>query len=37
MDVLEAVKTRRSVRAYSAQEIAPDSLERCRQALRFAP
>jgi nitroreductase len=37
MDVLEAIKTRRSVRAYSSREITSESLERCRQALRFAP
>jgi len=37
MDVLEAIKTRRSVRSYSSRPIPPDVLDRCRQAIRFAP
>ena len=37
MDVLEAIKTRRSVRAYSSRAIPAEVLERCRQALHFAP
>lgn len=37
MDVLTAIKTRRSVRSYSSRPIPPDVLERMRQALRFAP
>ena len=37
MDVLEAIETRRSVRSYSSRPIPNQSLERCRQALRFAP
>ena len=37
MNVLEAIKTRRSVRAYSAQPIPTDVMQRMRQALRFAP
>jgi nitroreductase len=37
MDVLEAIKTRRSVRDYSAKPIPDDIMERMRQALRFAP
>ncbi len=37
MNVLEAIKTRRSVRAYSTRPIPPDVMERMRQALRFAP
>jgi nitroreductase len=37
MDVLEAIRTRRSVRAYSSQPIPPEILGRLRQALRSAP
>jgi len=37
MDVHEAIRVRRSVRAYSSQPIPPDVLERLRQALRSAP
>ena len=37
MNVLEAIRTRRSVRAYSSQPIPPEVMERMRQALRFAP
>ncbi len=37
MDVLTAIKTRRSVRSYAARPIPPAKLERLRQALRYAP
>jgi len=37
MDVLTAIKNRRSVRQYSTRPIPVDVLERMRQALRFAP
>ncbi len=37
MDVHEAIRTRRSVRSYSARPIPPDILERMHEALRFAP
>ena len=37
MNVFEAIRTRRSVRAYSPQPIPPDVMEKMRQALRFAP
>jgi nitroreductase len=37
MDVLRAIKTRRSIRSYSSTVIPADVLERMRQALRFAP
>ncbi len=37
MDVLQAIKTRRSVRSYSSRPIPADVLERMRQALRLAP
>ncbi len=37
MNVLEAIKNRRSVRAYSSQPIPQDLLERMKQALRYAP
>ena len=37
MDVLEAIKTRRSVREYSSRPIPPELLERMCQALRYAP
>jgi nitroreductase len=37
MHVLEAIRTRRSVRSYSPTPILADVLDRMRQALRFAP
>lgn len=37
MDVLEAIRRRRSVRAYSSQPIPGEVMERMRQALRSAP
>lgn len=37
MDVLEAIRTRRSVRAYSSQPIPPEVMARMREALRMAP
>jgi nitroreductase len=37
MDVLTAIKTRRSVRSYASRPIPADVLERMRQALRCAP
>jgi nitroreductase len=37
MNVLNAIRTRRSVREYSARPIPADVLERMRQALRWAP
>ena len=37
MDVLEAIRRRRSVRAYSTQPIPAEVMERMRQALRSAP
>ncbi len=37
MDVLEAIRTRRSVRDFSAKPIPDDVMERMRQALRSAP
>ena len=37
MDVLEAIKTRRSVRSYSSRALPTDVLDRMRQALRYAP
>ncbi|MFH1109715.1 MAG: nitroreductase family protein [Planctomycetota bacterium] len=37
MNVLEAIRMRRSVRAYASKPIPPDVLDRLRQALRFAP
>lgn len=37
MDVLTAIRTRRSVRSYSARAIPADVLERMRTALRCAP
>ena len=37
MNVLEAIRMRRSVRAYASKPIPPDILDRLRQALRFAP
>jgi len=37
MDVLQAIKTRRSVRSYSPRPIPEQALERMRMALRSAP
>ena len=37
MEVLEAIKTRRSVRSYASRPIPSDVFERIRQALRYAP
>ena len=37
MDVLTAIKTRRSVRSYSSRPIPDDVMERMKQALRYAP
>jgi len=37
VNVLDAIKTRRSVRSYSPRPIPEDVLERLRQALRYAP
>ena len=37
MNVLEAIRMRRSVRAYASKPIPPDVLDRLRQALQFAP
>ena len=37
MNVVDAIKTRRSVRSYSGKPIPPDVLERMRAALRYAP
>ena len=37
MNVLEAIKTRRSVRQYAETPIPDDVMQRMRQALRFAP
>jgi len=37
MDVMEAVRTRRSVRAYSSKPIPDEVMSRMRQALCFAP
>ena len=37
MDVLEAIRRRRSVRAYSNQPISREVMDRMRQALRSAP
>ena len=37
MDVLEAIRTRRSVRAYSPKAIPADVMDRMRNALRWAP
>ena len=36
-DVLDAIKQRSSVRAYQAQSIEPDKIERCLEAARLAP
>jgi len=37
MDVLEAIKTRRSVRSYSSRPIPDEVMERMKLALRYAP
>jgi len=37
MDVMQAIKTRRSVRAYSSKPIPAEVMKRMRQALRYAP
>ena len=37
MDILAAIKTRRSVRSYSSRPIPDDVMSRMRQALRYAP
>ena len=37
MDVYEAIRRRRSVRAYSPRPIPDDVMERLKQAIRFAP
>jgi nitroreductase len=37
MDVLEAIRNRRSVRAYDSRPIPDDVMHRLRQALRWAP
>ncbi len=37
MEVLEAIKKRRSVRSYSSKPIPDDVVERMRQALHYAP
>ncbi|MBN1418568.1 MAG: nitroreductase family protein [Planctomycetes bacterium] len=37
MDVMTAIRTRRSVRAYRSDPIAPDALARLKEALRLAP
>ena len=37
MDVLQAIKTRRSVRSYSPRPIPEDVMGHMRQALRYAP
>jgi nitroreductase len=37
MDVLEAIKTRRSVRAFAKTPIPPRSISRMMKALRYAP
>ena len=37
MDVLEAIRRRRSVRAYSTEPIPGEVMQRMRQALRSAP
>ena len=37
MDVLEAIRNRRSVRSYSPRSIPPEVMDRMRQALRYAP
>ncbi len=37
MDVIEAIKTRRSVRAYKEQGVEPEKLLTCLDAARWAP
>ena len=37
MDVMQAIKTRRSIRQYSSKSIPDDVLRRMQQALRYAP
>lgn len=37
MEVMEAIRTRRSVRKYSGKSIAPEVMARMREALRSAP
>ena len=37
MDVMEAIRNRRSVRAYSDRPIPAEVMQRMRQALRYAP
>ena len=37
MNVLEAIRTRRSVRAYSSRPIPAEVMQRMRQAPRWAP
>ena len=37
MNVLDAIRVRRSVRSYATKPIPPDVMERMRQALRLAP
>ncbi len=37
MEVLQAIKNRRSVRAYDARPIAPETYQRLKAALRYAP
>jgi nitroreductase len=37
MEIMEAIKNRRSVRAYDPRPIEPASYQRLRDALRFAP
>lgn len=37
MNVHEAIRSRRSVREYSSRPIPPESLQKLRDALRFAP
>jgi nitroreductase len=37
MDIYEAIKTRKSVRAFKAQDVAPDIIARLLEAARLAP
>ena len=37
MDVLEAIKERRSIRAYAAKEVSEEDVERLIEAARWAP
>lgn len=37
MDIMEAIKNRRSIRAYSDKPIPAEVMQRMRQALRYAP